>query len=103
MRTDESGQLVPKLESLALSHLDLLFDVEGDLLDVLEERHHFHIGLKKLVIQSCRVHEGAYRSKLRKLVKMVKWNNVEVVGRDYGRSDDDVNTGELEDEFMDYY
>jgi len=80
MHTDKSGQAVPKLESLTLSHLDILFGYEETLLDVLKERRNRNVGLKKLAVQSCRVHKDEYKSKIRNLVKKVKWDNVEVMG-----------------------
>jgi len=65
-------------------------------LDVLRGRRDCNAGLQKLVIQSCRVHKDEYRSKLKELVKKVKWENVKVVRLDYRETDDD--TDDLEDE-----
>ena len=65
---------------------------------VLKGRHDGNVGLKKLAIQSCRVHKVEYMSRLKDLVKEVKWDNLEVVGSDYERSDDDTDTDEDEDE-----
>jgi len=62
-------------------------------LGVLKGRRDCNVGLKKLVIQSCRVHKVEWRSKLKELVKEVKWDNVEVVGSDYGDTDDDDLVG----------
>jgi len=91
----------PNLESLTLSNLDILFDCEVDLLSVLKGRRECDIGLKKLVIRSCRVHNAEYASKLRELAKEVKWDNVEVVGSDYEDTDDDTGTDEVEGESED--
>ena len=86
---------------LVLSDLDILFDCEKDLLGVLKGRRDCNIGLKKLVVRSCRVHKGEYVSKLRELVKEVKWDNVEVVGSGHGDTEDETDTDELEDESED--
>lgn len=67
-------------------------------MSLLKERRDGNVGLKKLVIQSCRVHNLEYRSKLAELVNEVKWDDVEVVGSDYEGTDD-----ELEDESEDYH
>ena len=78
-----------------MSHLDILFDCEEDLLGVLRWRRDCNVGLKKLVIRSCRVHE--YMPMLKELVQQVKRDNLEVVGSDYEDDDDDTDTDELED------
>jgi len=93
-RTAEPDQRVfPKLESLTLSYLDILFGHEEKLLAVLKGRRDCNIGLKNLVIQSCRVHKVELRSKLRKLVKEVKWVNVNMVELDCEDTDDDCQVG----------
>lgn len=71
-------------------------------MDVLKRRRKRKIGLKNLVIRSCRVHKDEYRSELRKLVKKVKWDNINVMGSDYGETGDDADTNEPEDEFADF-
>ena len=81
---------VPKLESLTLSHLGP-FDPDGQLLDVLQERHDHNLGLKKLVVQSCRVYEVEDEVRYGELVEEVKWNDVIVVDQ---QSDDSESDGE---------
>jgi hypothetical protein len=80
---------------LTLSHLDILSGREQELLDVLKERRDHNLGLEKLVVRSCRVHEDEDELKLRELVKEVKWDNVTVAESD---SDDEgvVEGQELE-------
>ena len=94
-------QTLPKLELLTLSDLDILFDCEEDLLGVLRGRRNCNVGLKRLIIRSCRVHKAEYASKLREIVKEVKWDDVEVVGSGHGDTEDDTDTDELEDESED--
>jgi len=101
VKADPHKQTFPKLESLTLSDLDILFDCEDDLLGVLKGRRDCNVGLRKLVIRSCRVHKAEYASKLRELVKEVKWDNVEVVGSGHGDTEDDTDTDELQDESED--
>lgn len=83
-------------------NLDILFGVEEGLLDVLKGRHSCKVGLKKVAIQSCRVHKDECRSNLRKLVKKVKWDNIEVMGSDYEETDDDTDADEFEDVESEY-
>ena len=98
----ETHQLpFPKLEFLTLSNLDILFDCEDELLGILKGRRDRNIGLKKLVIRSCRVHKIEYMARLMELVDEVKWDNLEVVGSDYDGTDDDTDAGRAEDEFED--
>jgi len=94
-------QPLPKLESLTLADLDILFDSEEELLNVLKWRRDCNVGLRKLVVRSCRVHRAQYVSNLRELVKEVKWDNVEVVGWGHGDTEDETDTDELEDESED--
>ena len=70
---------IPKLESLTLSHLDIRFGREEQLLDVLKGRRDHNVGLKKLVVRSCRVHRVEYNPKLGEVVKNIKWDNMQVV------------------------
>ena len=64
------------MESLTLSHLDIRFGREEQLLDVLKRRRDHNVGLKRLVTRSCRVHKVEYNPKLGELVKNVKWDNM---------------------------
>lgn len=74
---------------------------------VLKGRRDCNAGLKKLVIRSCRVRKAEFVSELRELVKEVKWDDVEVVGSDYGNTDDETDADESGDEsgdkFEDYH
>ena len=90
---EQDQQIFPKLESLTLSDLDILFGYDEKLLGVLKGRRDCNIGLKKLFIHSCRVHRVEWKSELKKLVKGVKWQNVEAVGVDYEDTDDDCLVG----------
>jgi hypothetical protein len=85
----DAPQLVPKLVSLTLSHVDILYGSEEKLLDFLKGRVRLTGGLRKLVIRSCRVHEVGLESQLRDLVNSIKWDNVTAVGRDYQWSEED--------------
>ena len=78
-------------------------------MNVLKERRDNNAGLRKLAIRSCKVHEVEYKSKLRELVKNVKWgDNVRVLNPDYTRwtdarwVDDEPDTDEPED-YLDHY
>lgn len=92
MCADKSDpKIAPKLEWLVLSDLDILFDSEEKLLSVLKQRRDCNIGVKTLVVRSCRVHKEECRSKLGKLVKKVKWEKMKVMGSDYEGSDSVVD------------
>ena len=45
-------------------------------MDLLEERRDRNLGLKKVTVRSCRVHE--FEDELRELVEEVEWDNVMV-------------------------
>lgn len=72
------------------------------MLDVLKGRRDRDVGLKKLVVRSCRVHKVEYKSELRELVEKVKWDNTIAVGSDYEGTDDSLDTETLEDMLADY-
>ena len=81
--------------TLTLSRLDFLHGVEEDILDVLRGRRDRNIGLKRLSIQSCRVHrdhddEGYFEG----LVEEVEWIDVEDMGTDYEGTDEDPSEDE---------
>ena len=76
---EPAQQFIPKLVSLTLDGLDFLSGV-GDLLDVLEERCKHNIGLELLVVSRCRVRGVGGASQFKKLVKEVKWVDVEEMG-----------------------
>jgi len=82
--------LVPKMESLTICHLDILYGRGEELLGVVGGRYHHGLGLERLVVRSCRVHEVGDDAKIREVVKEVKWEDVTVVGWDYTGS----STGE---------
>jgi hypothetical protein len=85
---DPAHRLVPKLVSLTLSRLDFLHGVVDDTLDFLQGRRNRKIGLKRLVIQSCRVHRDDDESlELEDLVKVIKWIDSEEMGSNYEGSD----------------
>jgi len=72
--TDKPAQqALLKLTSLTLSHLDLLCGVDSDLSAFLEERRNQGIGLKRLVVESCRVHAVEEESEIRELVEELEW------------------------------
>ena len=79
--------VLPELESLTLSHLDVLFGSEGKLLDFLRLKRNHHRGLKNLVLRWCRVHKEELRLKFGGWVGKVGWNNVTAVGSDFQGSD----------------
>lgn len=93
-------QPIPKLESLTLCHLDVLFGCQEKLLDFLRGRVHTG-GLKKLVLRWCRVHQEGMKSRLGELVSRVRWDNVKAVGPDYRGSDDAPDPDEIEEDFDD--
>jgi len=78
--------LVPKLESLTVCHLDILFGRDEELFGVARGRYHHALDLKRLVVRSCQVHEEGGDARLREVVKKVKWEDVTAVGWDYVRS-----------------
>ena len=72
---------------MTFSNLDILFDVGEELPNTLAWRREHNIGLKKLVVRSCRVHSDEGRVNLEKLVKKVTWEDVRVMGSDYEGTD----------------
>lgn len=81
MCIDEPYQrITPKLESLTLAHLDIVYGSERDLLDFLKQRRHHEGGLKMLVVRSCKVHRVEYKLELKQLVKVFRWE-----GRSLGK------------------
>lgn len=86
--------LVPKLKSLTLSHLDVLYGLNLELLTVLKGRRDQNIGLKNLIVRSCRTHEGD-KEKLREVVKKVKWVNVVEKSADAEETEEDSDSDEL--------
>lgn len=60
--------------SLTLSHLDVSESAE-QLLDALEERRDHDVGLRKLVVRSCRGRKAEYESRFCGIVEEVKWDN----------------------------
>ena len=99
IRTDApfGGIILEKLESLTVSHLDILSGRGEQLLDVLKGRRDRGVGLKRLVVRSCRVHEDEYRSRLGQLVEEVEWDGVIAVGSSYRGTENGPDTDELED------
>jgi hypothetical protein len=90
MCTVKSDQpTAPKLQSLTLRNLDILFRAPRKLLDTLDGRSGHRVGLESLVIQSCRVTTGEYEEDLRDRVEKVTWENVEEMGSDYDGTDSD--------------
>ena len=87
-RADEPTQpIAPKLVSLKLIRLDLLYDVCDDLLVYLQCRRDQNVGLKQLVILSCRVHSEEDISGFEKVVNKVEWSDLEEVGSECKESD----------------
>jgi len=72
-------QSAPELESLTLSHLEILYVRRRQLLSILKEWRDRNFGLKHLAVRSCRIHGTEVESKLKGLVKNVKWDNVRLV------------------------
>lgn len=60
-------------------------------MSVLGGRRDHDIGLKGLVVKSCRVHRVEYMSELKELVKRMWWGDLVVEGSDYGGADDSPN------------
>lgn len=75
-----TGQTVPKLVSLTLSRIDLLRGVGGELLAFLERRYNQDIGLKHLVVESCRVHTAEEEVNSKEYVDKVEWIKPKEVG-----------------------
>lgn len=71
---------------MSLRDLDILSGQDVKLLDVLQRRSDYDIGLKSLVIQLCRVPTGGYREELEERVEEVTWEGVEEISSDYDES-----------------
>ena len=54
-------QAISKLKLSTLSHLDIVSDDLQQLLDILKERRDHSIGLQKLAVRSCYVHEVEHK------------------------------------------
>ena len=86
----------PKLQSLTLHNIDVLFRQQRKLLDLLKNRNDHQIILKRLVLQSCRVPTVEYKSGLKALVGRVTWDNVTEVGSDYESETDETDSEEFD-------
>jgi len=86
----------PKLQSLTLHNIDVLFGQQRKLLDLLKNRNDHQIILKRLVLQSCRVPTVEYKSNLKALVGRVTWDNVTEVGSDYESETDETDSEEFD-------
>jgi len=76
MRVDgPQPPILPKLESLTLSHLDI---EDCELLYVLERRNH-NAHLQKLVMESCIVFGAKTQTELMKLVGKVELSDLRVL------------------------
>jgi len=95
-RIDEPHRhTVPKLELLTMFR-SCLCDVEGWLLDVMEERHEHNRGLKKLAVRSCWIFEFEDQPKLREVVQEVEWEgNITLAD---GEDLDDGDSGDSDSE-----
>ena len=79
--------VAPKLQSLSLNNLDMLSGRDQQLFDVLEQRFNNRIGLKGLVVQTCRVLTVGYRRDLESVVEEITWKGVTEMGWDYEGSE----------------
>ena len=70
--------IVPKLTHLTLSNLDLLYGTSDVLLRTLQGRKDREVGLKRLVIRSCRVRSKQEMSNFKDVVKEVECSDLEV-------------------------
>ena len=105
---DEPAQpVVPKLAYLTLSHLDFLYEASSVLLTCLQGRRAREVGLKRLVIRSCRVHSEQEISRFKKVVEEVEWSDLEEIGSGYedsGLEDTDCELGGYDSDYgYDYY
>ena len=91
--------ITPKLESLSFHYLDLFFDSQNKLLDMLKERLTHGIGLKSLAIRMCNVHTLECEEELEDLVREVTWENVREIRSEYDTESEETG---LEDECYDY-
>ena len=97
---DPAQPVAPKLASVTLSRVDLLHGVCGVLLAFLRGRRDREVGLKRLVIRSCRVPSEGALSGFKEVVKETEWSDLEEVGSEcegYEESD-----SEESDESSDY-
>jgi hypothetical protein len=103
MRTAKPDQLiVPKLESLSFSDIDLFPEPLKKLLDILEERRTHGVGLKGLTIWSCGVGILEFKEELEDLVEKIIWEDVEEMDLDYEPETEEETTSgdetEIEEE-----
>jgi hypothetical protein len=98
MRTEKPDQLiVPKLKSLSFRDLDIFFQQHNKLLDTLKERRTHGVGLKGLIIRSCRVLNLESKKEFEGLVEKITWENVTEI------SDYDTGTEEETSSDEEYY
>ena len=77
MCTDKSCRpAAPKLQSSTLRNIKIPIGLHVKLLDVLEGRCDHGVGLKHLVVESCRVFTGGYEASQRDLAENVTWKDV---------------------------
>ena len=57
--------------------------MQQKLLDTLQRRSEHRIGLKSLVVHSCRVTTSEYAANFRDQVKEVTWEDVDEMGSDF--------------------
>jgi hypothetical protein len=104
MHTVEPSQpTVSKLQTLTLYDVDVFSRLYKKLLEILKRRHDRHVGLKNLVVQSCRVPTVGYKEDLKGLVKKVIWDNVMDMGSDYCETGTEEETESEEFDDSDYY
>jgi hypothetical protein len=106
MRTvKQDQQTTPKLHSLTLRDLDVLLTAQQKLLDTLEKRSKHHVGLKSLVVHSCRVTTNEYAANLRTRVKKVTYEDVEEMGSDFDGTDteEESDYDDLDESDDDYW
>jgi len=96
--------IIPKLKSLSFQNISLFYSLHQKLLEVLEERRHHDVGLKGLVLRSCRVPSDRCKADLKGLVKKVTWDNMMEMGSDYEVTGTEEETEETDsDGFYDYW
>jgi len=69
------------------------------------ERNRHNVGLKRLVIQSCRAPSKKCKADLKTLVKKVTWDDVMEMGSDYDETETEIEEDTYEsdsDEFYDF-
>lgn len=81
--------IAPKLKSLSCRNVDLLYKTRRKLLEALQERRDYGVGLETLVIQSCRVPTVEYKKDLEDFVEEVVWDDVTEMGSEYTSDNED--------------